>query len=156
MKKTILLFLSFLLITALFSQNNDSVLFKEIEILKQKLADYEHTYDKILKSTDDIMWHVLFDDIAYVEKVRIVGPARWRAKTEDDKFAKNPLQFYSYIFIPKNVNVKKSYPLIVLPHGGIHADFTTYHTHIVKELLAQGYVVVAPEYRGSTGYGKRV
>ena len=77
MKKTILLFLSFLLITALFSQNNDSVLFKEIEILKQKLADYEHTYDKIFKSTADIMRHVLFDDIAYVEKVRIVGPPRW-------------------------------------------------------------------------------
>jgi dipeptidyl aminopeptidase/acylaminoacyl peptidase len=42
----------------------------------------------------------------------------------------------------------------VLPHGGVHADFTTYYTHIVKELMAQEYVVVAPEYRGSTGYGK--
>jgi dipeptidyl aminopeptidase/acylaminoacyl peptidase len=42
----------------------------------------------------------------------------------------------------------------VLPHGGVHADFTTYHTHIVREMIAQGYVVVAPEYRGSTGYGK--
>ena len=38
----------------------------------------------------------------------------------------------------------------------MHADFTTYYTHIVRELLAQGYVVVAPEYRGSTGYGRGV
>jgi len=36
----------------------------------------------------------------------------------------------------------------------VHADFTTYHTHIIRELMAQGYIVVAPEYRGSTGYGK--
>ncbi|NIT95421.1 MAG: alpha/beta fold hydrolase, partial [Actinobacteria bacterium] len=25
---------------------------------------------------------------------------------------------------------------------------------IVRELVAQGYIVVAPEYRGSTGYGR--
>ncbi len=36
----------------------------------------------------------------------------------------------------------------------MHGDFTTYHTHIIRELMDQGYVVVAPEYRGSTGYGK--
>jgi dipeptidyl aminopeptidase/acylaminoacyl peptidase len=36
----------------------------------------------------------------------------------------------------------------------VHADFTTYHAHIIREMIAQGYIVVAPEYRGSTGYGK--
>ncbi|MCK5776147.1 MAG: prolyl oligopeptidase family serine peptidase, partial [Bacteroidales bacterium] len=40
------------------------------------------------------------------------------------------------------------------PHGGVHGDFTTYYAHIVRELIAQGYIIVAPEYRGSTGYGK--
>ena len=44
--------------------------------------------------------------------------------------------------------------MLILPHGGVHADFTTYHAHIMRELMDQGYVVVAPEYRGSTGYGK--
>ena len=34
--------------------------------------------------------------------------------------------------------------MLILPHGGVHADFTTYHAHIVRELMAQGYVVVAP------------
>jgi len=27
------------------------------------------------------------------------------------------------------------------------------YLHIIRELMQQGYVVVAPEYRGSTGYG---
>ncbi len=44
--------------------------------------------------------------------------------------------------------------MIVLPHGGVHSDFSTYYTHIVRELVAQGYIIVAAEYRGSTGYGK--
>jgi dipeptidyl aminopeptidase/acylaminoacyl peptidase len=43
-----------------------------------------------------------------------------------------------------------------LPHGGVHSDFNTYYTHIVRELMAQGYIVVAAEYRGSTGYGKGI
>lgn len=42
-----------------------------------------------------------------------------------------------------------------MPHGGVHSNFTTYYTHIVRELIAQGYVVASPDYRGSTGYGKK-
>jgi dipeptidyl aminopeptidase/acylaminoacyl peptidase len=41
----------------------------------------------------------------------------------------------------------------VFGHGGVHGNFTTYYTHILRELLEQGYTIVAPEYRGSTGYG---
>jgi dipeptidyl aminopeptidase/acylaminoacyl peptidase len=44
--------------------------------------------------------------------------------------------------------------MLMLPHGGVHSDFGTYYTHVVRELMAEGYVVVAPEYRGSTGYGR--
>jgi dipeptidyl aminopeptidase/acylaminoacyl peptidase len=68
--------------------------------------------------------------------------------------ATNPVKFWSYIFIPKNIDRGRKHPLLVLPHGGSHANFTTYHTHIIRELMAQGYIVVAPEYRGSTGYGR--
>jgi len=43
----------------------------------------------------------------------------------------------------------------MLPHGGVHADFDSrYMAHVVRELVVQGYVVVAPDYRGSTGYGR--
>jgi dipeptidyl aminopeptidase/acylaminoacyl peptidase len=56
--------------------------------------------------------------------------------------------------VPKTLDRSKKAPLLLFPHGGVHADFSTYYTHIVRELMEQGYVVVAPEYRGSTGYGK--
>ena len=68
--------------------------------------------------------------------------------------AGNELKFWTYIFIPKSVDPDKKYPLIVLPHSGVHADFNTYYAHIVRELIAQEYIVVSAEYRGSTGYGK--
>lgn len=47
----------------------------------------------------------------------------------------------------------KKYPLIVFPHSGVHADMDTYYAHIIRELIAQEYIVVAADYRGSTGYG---
>ncbi len=133
---------------------SDSILQKEIQNLKKQLENNEHTYDLIIKKIDDIIWYQKVGDIAFIDKVRLAGPPRWKPKNKDDKFAANPLQFYSYVFIPKFVNLSKKYPLIVLPHSGIHADFSTYYAHIVRELISQGYIVVSAEYRGSTGYGK--
>lgn len=155
--------IAFLFLSATFSNaqsNNpgkdisDSLLQKEILSLKKQIENNEHTYDALTKKIDDILWYQKVGDIAYVDKVRLAGPPRWKPKKKDDKFATNPLQFYAYVFIPKSVDIHKKYPLIVLPHSGIHADFSTYYAHIVREFIAQGYVVVSAEYRGSTGYGK--
>jgi dipeptidyl aminopeptidase/acylaminoacyl peptidase len=82
------------------------------------------------------------------------GPPKWKEKNPTALGAGNPVKFWSYIFIPKNIDTNKKYPLMVFPHGGVHGDMTTYYTHIIRELMAQGYIVVAAEYRGSTGYGK--
>ena len=40
-------------------------------------------------------------------------------------------------------------------HQGVHASLdTTIDAHLVRELVQQGYPVVATDYRGSTGYGQ--
>jgi dipeptidyl aminopeptidase/acylaminoacyl peptidase len=44
---------------------------------------------------------------------------------------------------------------VLFVHGGVHADFGLVHLRQVRALVRRGYVVVAPEYRGSTGYGLR-
>lgn len=149
---TALLCMTFAITAA--AQKSDSLLLKEIASLKRQIENQRHTHDQIIKKVDDLMWHKMLEDIAFVDKVRLTGPPRWKAKNENDRFAKNPLQFYTYVFIPKDVKKGEKYPLIVLPHSGIHADFSTYYAHIVRELIAQGYVVVSAEYRGSTGYGR--
>ncbi|MGI6047559.1 MAG: alpha/beta hydrolase family protein [Petrimonas sp.] len=136
------------------SAQTDSTLLKEIKSLKETVNDYKHHFDVLEKQIDDLMWFRRLEDIAYVDKVRLTSTPRWKPKNPDDRFAGNKLQFYTYVFVPKEIDIYEKYPLIVLPHSGIHANFSTYYAHIVRELIAQGYVVVSAEYRGSTGYGK--
>jgi dipeptidyl aminopeptidase/acylaminoacyl peptidase len=126
----------------------------QMKQLGASLQGLDHRLDEIQKNIDDALWFDRVGDVAIVEKVRIVGPPPWKEENPTAIGAGNPVKFYTYVFLPRTLPKGGKCPLIVLPHGGVHADFTTYHTHIVRELVAQGYVVVAPEYRGSTGYGK--
>ena len=55
---------------------------------------------------------------------------------------------------PEWVNSGKKYPLIVWPHGGPDSSETHNYRSVFQFLSLNGYVVFAPNYRGSTGYGK--
>jgi dipeptidyl aminopeptidase/acylaminoacyl peptidase len=70
------------------------------------------------------------------------------------KNERHPFRMWTYVFVPRGLDRSRKSPLLLLPHGGVHGDFDTYYTHVVRELMKEGYVVVAPEYRGSTGYGR--
>ncbi|HSG81936.1 MAG TPA: alpha/beta fold hydrolase [Gemmatimonadota bacterium] len=113
-----------------------------------------HRLDVLEKLVDDVLWYERVGDLAVVEKVRIYGPPLANEPDPPPSGPGNPFKFYSYVFTPREDFGGRRLPLLVLPHGGVHADFTTYYTHIVRELVAQGYIVVAPDYRGSTGYGR--
>ncbi len=129
---------------------------RQIEDLNGILAGYRHRLDALQKQVDDGLWFDRLGDVAIIDKVRLYGPPRWKEESDTAIGAGNPLKFYAYIFLPKNLDRKGKLPLLVFPHGGVHGDFTTYYVHIVREMMAQGYAVIAPEYRGSTGYGKGV
>lgn len=128
-------------------------LMNEIKSLRTEIETMSHSFDVIQKKADDILWYNKVGDIAYIDKVYITGPPLVKERNPTGQGAGNPVKFWSYIFISKKADPAKKHPLIVFPHGGVHANFDTYYTHIVRELVAQGYIVVAPEYRGSTGYG---
>ncbi|MDH4197743.1 MAG: prolyl oligopeptidase family serine peptidase [Candidatus Aminicenantes bacterium] len=121
--------------------------------LERRFEALDHRLDALEKAVDDILWYNKVGDVATIDKVYHVGPPPGKVRNPTAMGARNPVKFWSYIFFPKNLDHGRKYPLLVLPHGGVHGDFTTYHTHIIRELMAQGYVVIAPEYRGSTGYG---
>ena len=127
---------------------------QQIQSLNDKVDDMQHTFDVLNKNIDDLLWFQRVGDVAFVDKVYIYGPPKWKEENPNAQGAGNPVKFWTYVIVPKNVDPDKKYPLMVLPHGGVHADFSTYYTHIVRELVAQGYIIVAAEYRGSTGYGK--
>ncbi|MES2097441.1 MAG: alpha/beta fold hydrolase [Pseudomonadota bacterium] len=79
----------------------------------------------------------------------------------------NPVSVVSYptsdgkkieaiLTMPRHRMGQKNLPLIVLPHGGPwardDADWDAYGW--AQTLAEQGYVVIQPNYRGSTGYGR--
>jgi dipeptidyl aminopeptidase/acylaminoacyl peptidase len=148
----IILVFSFLL--AVFSWADDKK-DEEYNRLEEQFNHLQHRLDVLEKTVDDVLWYHKLSDIAYIDKVRHVGPPAAQVKNPTAMGAGNPVKFYSYVFIPKKIDYKLKYPLIVFPHGGVHSNFSTYYTHIIRELMAQGYVVIAPEYRGSTGYGRK-
>lgn len=154
MKKIFLITLSLLAFSLVFSQSetNYEKQYKELEKVNTTL---KHRLDRLEKMVDDVLWFQRLGDFAHIDKLYIYGPPVANVKNPTAMGAQNPLKFWTYLFLPKDIDSSKKYPLIVFPHGGVHGDFTTYYTHIVKELIGQGYVVVAPEYRGSTGYGKK-
>lgn len=148
----------FILISQVYiiAQDNTSATNKDIEQLQQQIANLRHNYDRLQKGLDDLLMYDKFGDIAFIDKVYLTGPPKPDRveKNKDRQGYGNPFRFPTYIFIPKNIDASKKYPLIVLPHGGVHSNFNTFYNHIIRELMAQQYIVVAAEYRGSTGYGK--
>jgi dipeptidyl aminopeptidase/acylaminoacyl peptidase len=126
------------------------------ELINQRFDDLKHRLDQIDKAIDDLAWFNRIGDLAFIDKVYITGAPPAVIPNPDAVGASNPVRFYAYVFIPRDIDPEDKYPLLVLPHGGVHGDFNTYYIHIVREMIAQQYIVVAPEYRGSTGYGKKM
>lgn len=141
-------------LTVVLNAQNTSEIGKNLEQLTKAGENLNHRLDRLEKLVDDVLWQQKVGDLAYVDKLYIYGPPAWKEKNPTAMGAGNPVKFWNYVFIPLNVDESKKYPLILLPHGGVHANFTTYHAHIIRELVSQGYIVAAPEYRGSTGYGR--
>ncbi len=137
-----------------YSRVTNTELKDDIKRLKQNDENLRHRLDVLEKKIDDLIWFERVGDVAHIDKVFMYGPPLWKEKNPNAQGAGNPTKFWSYVFIPKSIDYNKKYPLIVFPHGGVHGDFSTYYTHIVRELVAQGYIIVAAEYRGSTGYGR--
>ncbi|HXR98636.1 MAG TPA: prolyl oligopeptidase family serine peptidase [Terriglobales bacterium] len=122
-------------------------------IARQQQANQQAAFQAVQKTADDVLWHLELSDIADVDKVWIPSDAPIRMANPTAQGAGNPLLFHAYTFIPKKLAPDQKAPLLVYVHEGVHSSMDTSQAHIVRELVGLGYVIVAPEYRGSTGYG---
>jgi dipeptidyl aminopeptidase/acylaminoacyl peptidase len=57
------------------------------------------------------------------------------------------------LWIPFNLTRDARTPALVLPHGGPTGQMVDYWNPDVTAFVSRGYVVIAPNVRGSTGYG---
>jgi dipeptidyl aminopeptidase/acylaminoacyl peptidase len=86
----------------------------------------------------------------------------WRAATAGKmKFEKTKyksrvggMEIPVFVFTPLEVRGPKGHPALVWVHPDIRGHVYPYYIPYIIEAVSRGYVVVAPEYRGSVGYGQ--
>jgi dipeptidyl aminopeptidase/acylaminoacyl peptidase len=66
--------------------------------------------------------------------------------------ARDGLEIEAVLTMPKGKDAK-NLPFIVMPHGGPWAHDGLYYDYWAQFLASRGYVVMQPNFRGSTGYG---
>lgn len=64
------------------------------------------------------------------------------------------LSIPAYVFSPLQPRGAKAHAAMVWVHGGVHGNWDQNYLPFIIEAVQRGYVIVAPDYRGSTGYGK--
>jgi len=117
-------------------------------------AEHDHGADITRKAIDDLMWHVKLGDIAEINKVTYTSTPPHRIPNPTAQGAGNPVIVHAYCFVPKKLDRSRTHPLLVYVHGGVHSNFNTGSAYIIREIVELGYPVIAPDYRGSTGYGR--
>jgi len=58
------------------------------------------------------------------------------------------------LFQPLQTRGARAHAALVMVHGGVHSNMGASYWPFIREAVERGYVVIAPDYRGSTGYGE--
>ncbi len=116
------------------------------EVLAFTVGDPAHTpnvavarrgeLQKITHEGDDTLGKVDLGDVRVVQ---------WAAK--------DSTKLEGILTLPAKYQAGKKYPFLVLPHGGPEGNDTLDFDIFARLIAGLGYVVLQPEYRGSTGYG---
>jgi dipeptidyl aminopeptidase/acylaminoacyl peptidase len=64
------------------------------------------------------------------------------------------LEIPAYLFQPLQKRGARGHAAMVWIHGGVHSNFSEVMFPFVREAVQKGYVIIAPNYRGSTGFGE--
>jgi dipeptidyl aminopeptidase/acylaminoacyl peptidase len=59
----------------------------------------------------------------------------------------------AYLFAPLQKRGPGGHAAMVWVHGGVHGDMDQLYLPFIREAVQRGYVIITPDYRGSTGHG---
>src|SRR5437764_1919350 len=88
--------------------------------------------------------------------------SKWRAASEGCmemqkityRSKAGDLDIPAFVFQPLHLRGPKGHPALIWVHENIRGHLYEHYIPYIREAIARGYVVIAPEYRGSIGYGK--
>ncbi len=87
--------------------------------------------------------------VAGLRSADMVEPSLVHYPSRDDKWT-----ISAFAYVPNNIQRNGKFPAIVYIHGGPAAQTTDSFNRFIQYIVNQGYLVIAPNYRGSTGYGQ--
>ncbi|HEX3820486.1 MAG TPA: S9 family peptidase [Candidatus Sulfotelmatobacter sp.] len=96
----------------------------------------DHSLQKITNEGDDQLAKVALGDVRAVH---------WTSK--------EGVALEGILTFPSNYRPGAAYPFLVMPHGGPEANDSLRLDIFSRTIAGMGYVVLQPQYRGSTGYG---
>ncbi len=65
------------------------------------------------------------------------------------------MEIHSLLYLPKGASPERPVPAVLYPHGGPNWQNHNRFYMWFQYLASRGYALIAPDFRGSTGYGKR-
>jgi dipeptidyl aminopeptidase/acylaminoacyl peptidase len=87
--------------------------------------------------------------VAGLTSSSMIAPTLVHYPSKDGKFT-----ISAWVYIPNNIIRNGSYPAIVYIHGGPASQSMDSFNRFIQYISNQGYLVIAPNYRGGTGYGR--
>jgi dipeptidyl aminopeptidase/acylaminoacyl peptidase len=103
----------------------------------------EPDFDKQLQqqAETDKVWRAASAGFMQMEKIT------YRSRVGD-------LDIPAFVFQPLKPRGAKGHPALVWVHENIRGHLYEHYIPYIREATGKGYLVIAPEYRGSIGYGK--
>jgi dipeptidyl aminopeptidase/acylaminoacyl peptidase len=142
---------------------------KDFEILKEKFGENEIRFRSSTSDEKIFLITVLSDidqgsvyvfnrktkEIKFLYKSNPKLPSEYLASMIPIRYkARDGMVIPGYLTLPKGIE-PKSLPTVLLVHGGPWArDYWGYNA-LAQFLANRGYVVLQPNFRGSSGYGKK-
>ncbi|HZD32108.1 MAG TPA: alpha/beta fold hydrolase, partial [Candidatus Angelobacter sp.] len=94
---------------------------------------------------------ITFSLVGGLRSADMVSPYLVHYPSRDGKFTLS-----AFVYVPNNIQPNGKFPAIVYIHGGPASQFVDGFDPFVQYIVNQGYLVIAPNYRGSTGYSKEL
>jgi dipeptidyl aminopeptidase/acylaminoacyl peptidase len=116
------------------------------QVLAFTVADPQHT-SNVAIAHDKTLQKITHEGDEQLAKVALgdVRAVHWTSK--------EGIALEGIATFPSDYQAGKAYPFLVLPHGGPEANDSLRLDVFSRIIAGMGYVVLQPEYRGSTGYG---
>ena len=109
------------------------------EDFPQRTPDFDRQLQQ--QADTDKAWRKASDGVMQMDKIA------YRSKVGD-------MDIPAFVFQPLRLRAAKGHPAIVWVHENIRGHLFEHYIPYIRDATARGYVVIAPEYRGSIGYGK--